>query len=251
MNKNLTLLISSFFLSTPAFAFVPASAVTTMSLPVYGIYTSSDPTCTTGLIATVALTKTPQSINFAANPIIGSGSLPTTIGCVVIVTGNNLSNAWAAGTYTTTSTSGGGGSYPDSQCNAGGSNTGQSICNVGNGVVPTWPAKIITDAAAIGLTLKTTACSSTSDVVPLVLSTNSLCTGQNVADASVAACASGNNNNFALPTSTADASHGTKLTAPSVAGDVKFIVNPANTLGGNSSGVCNNISAPLFSFSAK
>ncbi len=250
MKKSLLIAISALLVSSSAFAYLPVSAVTTMALPVYGIYTSSDPTCMTGMIATVALTKTSQTINFASNPTIGSGALPATIGCVVIVVGDSLSNAWAAGTYTTTSTGGGGSPVSDSSCNAGGSNTGQKICNNGT---PTWPAQITADAAAIGLTLKTTSCSSgtTSDVVPLVLSTNSICTGQPVTDAAVTACNGGNINNFAMPTSAADASNGTKLTAPSAAGNLKFVVNPTNTLGGsiqNSVNTCGNIAAPLFSF---
>ena len=249
MKNQLLTALSALLFSSSAFAFLPVSAVTTMALPVYGVYTSADPTCLTGMTATVALSKTPQAFNFAAGGSLGSGPVPTTIGCVVIVAGNSLSNAWSAGTYTTTSNGGGGGASSDSVCNAGGSNTGQTICNNGT---PTWPAKITADAAAIGLTLKTTSCSSPSatDVVPLVLSTNSICTGQNAVDSLVTACANVSMNNFSMPTSVGDALHGTKLVAPSVAGDLKFIVNPANTLGGNGTS-CGNISAPLFSFTAK
>ena len=89
-----------------------------------------------------------------------------------------------------------------------------------------------------------------SEVVPLVLSTNSICTGQAAADAGVTACQNVNINNWTLPTGANDATHGTKLVAPSVAGNLKFIVNPTNTLGGTQNGGCGNISAPLFSFGA-
>jgi hypothetical protein len=250
MMKSLMLIAPALLLSGSAFAFLPVASVTTMSLPVYGVYTTSDPACVTGFSATVPLSTTPQTINFAASPAIGTGPVPATIGCAIFVIGNNLSNGWAAGNYTSTSSGdGGGGPYPDSNCNSGGSSTGQSICH---GINPTWPARIVTDAAAIGLTLVTGTCAgTTSEVVPLVLSTHSVCTGQTAADAAVPACAGGNINNFALPTSSADATNGTKLTAPSVEGDLKFVINPANTLGGQSGNKCDNIKAPLFSFVAK
>jgi hypothetical protein len=247
MKRYLLASVSALLISGSSFAYVPSSSITKMSLQVYGIYTSSDPTCTTGMTATVALTKTPQQINFADKPAIGSGSVPSTIACVVIVIGNNLSNGWAAGTYTGTSNG-----NADSACNSGGSNTGQAIC--GSGGSPQtlgWPQQITTDAAAIGLTLTTSSCSgSTSEIVPLVLSTNSACTGNQTADNGVTACTGVNINNYALPTSSGDATHGTKLTAPSAAGDLKFVVNPTNTLGGSGGGACGNLAAPLFSFAA-
>jgi hypothetical protein len=252
MKKILFLALAAISVSSSAFAFIPASSITTMSLPVYGLYTTADATCTTGLVATIPLSSTPQSLNFAQKPTLGQGSVPATIGCVIIVIGNSLSNGWASGNYTTTSNGGGSQTYNDSSCNSGGSNSGQSIC--GSGGTPqsiTWPTKITTDAAAIGLPLTTGTCTGqTSQIVPLVLSTNSVCTGQGVADASVPACAGGNNNNFALPITTSDATHGTKLTAPSLSGNLKFVVNPANTLGGFTATTCGNVAAPLFSFAA-
>jgi hypothetical protein len=241
MKKYLLVAASVAAIADPAFAYIPASSVTTMALPVYGVYTSSDPTCTTGLTATVALTKDPQELNFAENPTIGAGPIPSSIGCVVIVIGNSLSNGWAAGSYTTTSQG-----YSDSACDAGGSYTGQTICN---SATIAWPSQITSDAAAVGLTLTTGSCTgSTSEVVPLVLSTDSVCTGQQTTDASVTACANGNVNNFTPPTTASDATQGTKLTSPSASGNLKFVVNPANTLGGESGNTCGNIAAPLFSF---
>ncbi len=249
MNKKFLFALSLMLASSPAFAYLPASAITSLSLPVYGIYMTADPTCTSGLVATVALSNTAQTINFASSAIIGSGSIPSTIGCVIIVIGNSLTAGWAAGSYTGTSTNGGNNTYNDSNCNAGGTTTGQAICNSGT---VSWPSQITTDAAAVGLTLHTGTCTAvTTDVVPLVLSTDSLCTGQSTADALVTACAGGNINNFALPTSSSDATHGTKLTAPATTGDFKFIVDPANTFGGASASTCGNIAAPLFSFAAK
>jgi hypothetical protein len=248
--KKLILATLSLAFANSAFAFLPVSAITTLSLPVYGIYITADATCTSGFVATIPLSTTAKAVNFASNAAIGAGSLPSTIGCVVIVAGNNLTTAWAAGTYTDSSKGGGGDSHSDNiaACTAGGATTDQHICR-GNTV--SWPSQITTDAAAVGLTLSQTTCAGTSsDVIPLVLSTNSVCTGQSAADASVTACAGGNNNGFSLPTSTADPSNGIKLTAPSAAGDVKFVVNPSNTVGATSASSCGNISAPLFSFAA-
>ncbi|MDB5037427.1 MAG: hypothetical protein JWQ35_955, partial [Bacteriovoracaceae bacterium] len=224
MKKFLVTAISAVFISSSVFAYLPVSALTTMSLPVYGVYMSADATCTTGMVATVPLTTTPKTINFAAaqSQSIGSGNVPATIGCVVIVIGNSLSSAWSAGTYTTTSGTGNN-AVSDSSCNAGGTTTGQTICNSSAAV--TWPQQIVTDAAAIGLTLTNTCLAKTTEIVPLVLSTNSICTGQAAADASTAACVGVNMNNFTIPLTTTDATHGTKLTAPSAAGDLKFVVN--------------------------
>lgn len=249
------LLLSAFFAvfsTTTAFAYLPVSAVTSMTLPVYGIYVSSDPTCVTGMIATIPLRTTPQPINFVANPVIGTAnSMPATIGCVVIVVQDNFSSAWAAGTYTGSSYTGGGGPFSDNiaACNNGGSATGTTICNSG---VPTWPAQITADAAAIGLTLQTTNCTgaTTASVVPLVLSTNSGCTGNTYGDSGVTACAGVNMNNYAMPTSVGDTLHGTRMSAPSSAGNLKFIVNPTNSFGATGAASCGNTSAPLFSFAA-
>ena len=249
MKKSLLIAVSAILVSSSAFAFLPSTAVSTMSLPVYGVYMSADATCATGLVATVPLSKTPQTINFAANPVIGSGSLPSSIGCVVIVIGNNLNVAWKSGTYTGTSQSngGGGGPFSDGSCNPGGGTPGSTICH---GTNPTWPPQITTDAAAAGLTLQTGVCGSTTDVIPLVLSTNSICTGQLGADSAVPACAGGNVDNFVLPLTSSDPTHGTKLVSPSVTGNLKFVVNPSNAFGGTSSSTCGNLSAPLFSFAA-
>jgi hypothetical protein len=251
MKKNLFLALAAISVSSSAFAFLPTSAVTMMSLPVYGIYTSSDPTCTTGMIATIPLSLTPQTINFAKSPTIGQGSVSATIGCVVIVVGNSLSNGWASGNYTGTSLDLGVGTFNDSNCNSGGTSNGQAICGNGSAKPVSWPTQITADAATIGLALTTGTCTGVqSQIVPLVLSTNSACTGQPGVDATIPACTGGFVNNFAMPTSVGDATHGTKLTAPSTSGNLKFIVNPSNTLGGSGTTTCGNTAAPLFSFAA-
>jgi hypothetical protein len=229
-----------------ALAYLPTTSISSMTLPVYGIYMTSDSTCTTNLVATIPLSTTPKSINFVSNPIIGtSSSLPSTVGCVVIVIQNNFSSAWAAGIYAGTS---GGNSDNIVACTGGGSSTGQAICNNG---VPTWPSKVTTDAAAIGLSLKTSNCTThtATDVVPLVLSTNSTCTGNATTDSGIGGC-TGNTNNYALPLSVGDTANGTRLTAPSTSGNFKFVVNPINAFGATGGATCGNTAAPLFSFTA-
>jgi hypothetical protein len=245
--------VSAILVSSSAFAYLPVSSITTLALPVYGVYMSADPTCVTGMVATIPLSKTPQTINFASGPVIGTAdTLPATIGCVIIVVGNSLSNAWSAGHYDSLTTQ----SNPDTLCDAGGSTTGQVICGGGSGQTVSWPAQITTDAAAIGLTLATGTCvGTTTEVVPLVLSTNSICSGNSAIDASIPACNVGNGtNNWTMPTTTNDATEGTKLTAPAVTGNLKFVVNPTNTLGVSQHNsdplACGNISAPAFSFQA-
>jgi hypothetical protein len=246
MKKIFVACVLATFSSSFSFAFLPISSISSMTLPVYGVYMTSDASCITGLIATVPLSLTPQSVNFVAKPMIGAAnSLPATIGCVVIVIQNNFASAWSSGSYTGSSL---GNSDNIAACNNGGSAAGSTICNNG---VPTWPAKVTADAAAIGLTLKTSNCiaHTTADVVPLVLSTNSSCSGNSTSDSGVAAC-SGNTNNFALPASSTDPLNGTRMTAPSTAGNLKFIVNPTGAFGATSGVACGNISAPLFSFAA-
>jgi len=245
MKKQLLLSLSSFLLPVSAFAFIPAASISTMSLKVYGLYTSADPTCTAGMVATIPLSNTPQTLNFARTPTIGSGPVSATIACVVIAIANNLSNGWDAGTYASTSSG-----NSDNVCNAGGSNAGQAICGNGGAQAIGWPAKVIADAAAIGLTLTTGTCNGlTTEVVPLVLSTNAACTGNQIVDAGIGACSGGNINNFNLPTSAGDVHNGTNLNAPSAAGNLKFVVNPTDTLGSDGSS-CGNLAAPLFSFNA-
>src|SRR4051812_30294107 len=88
-------------LSGSAFAGLPRSALPSVQLAIYGIYTSSDPSCQTGLIATVPISATATLINLVSEPTFGTGTVPTNINCVIIVMRNYFSATWAAGTYTT------------------------------------------------------------------------------------------------------------------------------------------------------
>jgi hypothetical protein len=54
--KKIIILSAGFILMhSVAHADLPASAISTMNLSMYGMYTTSDPTCQTGLTATIQL----------------------------------------------------------------------------------------------------------------------------------------------------------------------------------------------------
>ena len=245
-----------------ASATIVRSGVTSAKVMLYGVYTTADPLCATGLVATVPLSTTASPFEMTQSPTIGAGQIPAGgINCVIMVMQNRFDSVVAAGTYTTTTTSGNY-TYSDSACNAGFTGTKQAICNgptnYGNGVVAgksvNWPAQIVTDAAAIGLTLTTTCAGTTADTIALYLSTASSCYGQNAKDASITGCiVSGNstNNPWQAPTSTSDTAHGIHLATVPASTSYTFVVDPTGAFGATSNNgtpSCGNVSAPLFSF---
>jgi len=242
MFKRAIVLVLFTILTHSAFGGLARSNVTDMTLGVYGIYLSADPTCQTGLIASVPLSTTPVAKNFAAavSPTLGSGAIPSSINCVVIVMEDAVALTWAAGSYTSTTNG-----ASDSVCNAGGS-LSQKICRSPNTV--TFPSQIVTDAAAAGLTL-TTSCPASptgTEAIAIYLSTDAVCSGSNTDPASC-----NNNNAFAPPSAAGDASAGILLTAPSVSGaSFTFVADPDGTTVGNNNGTCQSLGPPLFSFKA-
>ena len=241
--------VMGLLLSQLAHAVLPKSAITSMVLPIYGVYTTDDPLCLTNLTATVALKTTPENFDMMKSPTIGAGEIPAGgIKCVVMVVKNDFSSVWSAGTYTGTTSSGGGGSHSDNiaACNNGGSDSHKQICSSS---ATTWPAKITSDAAAIGLSLTTGTCAGVvTEVVPLFLSTYAKCYGSSDTDASVPGCAGGNSNAWAAPTAADDTAHGIHLSSPAPSGDYTFIVDPTNAFGATGAASCGNNSAPIFSF---
>jgi hypothetical protein len=243
MNKKI-LCISLFAivgLTSQAFAFVSNSSLLSMTLPVYAIYTTADPTCQTGLVTTVPFTSSPTNFNFVAGGPLGVGGISSSVNCAVFIIQNSLTAKIAPGSYSSTSLNGGGQTYSDSVC---GSTSGltlqQMICSSTS--MSALPTQISTDAAKAGVTIATTSCgNSLSEVVPLVLSTYSSSTGRG-----------GSSNAFSFPTGAADALHGLLLTSPSVQGNLRFVVNPTNTYGGgvqnNGPLTCNSVFPPAFSF---
>ena len=97
-----------------AHAGISRTAITTVQFSIHGLYSTSDPTCRTGLVATIPITATPTAQNFVGSPTLGTGPIPTEIKCVVMLVKNRMVTTWSAGTYTT-STLG----NPDSDCNGG------------------------------------------------------------------------------------------------------------------------------------
>ena len=69
MNKIMVLgiLVSCSF-GGSASANLAGSVTNVMTMSVYGVYTTADPLCLTGWVATSALTATPTAVNFAATP---------------------------------------------------------------------------------------------------------------------------------------------------------------------------------------
>jgi len=256
--KNLKLGLFSLgvlFSSTASWAGLALSSINTMNVTMYGMYTTSDPLCQTGLTATIPVSATGSTYNLVLGPTLGSGAVSSSIACVVILMKNTVGYGWAAGSYTSSSNQG-----SDSVCNAGGTSNA-IVCrgnNVNNSPVTTtltYPTQVATDAAKAGLTLATS-CSQSStgtEVVPLYISTYALCTGQTTADTAAgnaSTCVSnGGSTNmvFQAPTAASDAAHGAKLTAPTSAASYTFKVDPTSSVGNSGNSACGSTSPPLFS----
>ncbi|MGZ3688919.1 MAG: hypothetical protein ACXVBW_11495, partial [Bdellovibrionota bacterium] len=93
-------LLGAFFWGIPTFAYLPRAAITTETLKVYAVYTTTDATCQTGLVATVPMTATPVSVDFTKAIDAGAVSVSSPINCIIMVVANSVTVGWAAGTYT-------------------------------------------------------------------------------------------------------------------------------------------------------
>ncbi|HTM44146.1 MAG TPA: hypothetical protein VL137_04280 [Polyangiaceae bacterium] len=241
---------------------LPANAINEVSMPLYGIYTTSDPLCQTGLVATLPIKSQPTLTNLAESPTLGTGPLPEHgIACVVIVAQDRFMLGWSAGTYTGTSHFGTS-TFDDANCNAGGSEGPLMMCN-DSPLAPTWPAQILDDLAAAGIA-PAMDCSGAGDgtlAVPLYLSTAAKCVGEVVADTAIGgACDWSLNTNVTpegyrsntlsqAPTQLDDPLHGAHIDAlPAGLTHFKFIADPTPTLGGNGSNSCGGLNPPRFSF---
>ena len=250
MNRIL-IVLASVLVAVPAFANLPRSAISKMTIPVYGIYTTADATCQTGLIPTLPLSSTPVTFDMISSPTLGQGKRAKGIQCVIFVVQNSLTMNWAAGTYTTNSTqTNGSGFYSDSLCNAGGTVT-TSICN---SQVASYPAQVVSDLNALGLA-PTTTCTGTgplTGIIAFYLSTYAGCSGN--ANITTAGCSPGstdNPNTFMPPRFPNDKSSGISIAAPPEAGAYRMIIDPDKVLAGNSSPPCGPAAGPAFSFRAK
>ena len=144
--------------------FVPRTSITKAEFVIYGIYTSADPTCGTGLVATLPLTATGRTIDFSKKAAIGKTSgFSTEINCIAIVMKSGIDIDVAAGSHNA-----------GTACDNG-TTTVDADYNVSDGSQITWPAQIESDATAAGLTLMESGTSTPNSVVPIFLSTNSTC----------------------------------------------------------------------------
>ncbi len=242
---------------------LPASAITSLTIPIYAIYMTSDPTCQTGLVATVPLVANPTPTNMAASPELGTGPIPDGgVSCVVIVANDNLSLAWAPGTYTSQSHFGTS-TFEDSNCNAGGSEGPLHLCQQDKtNTEPTWPKQVKDDLDAAGLSSKLCA-NGTGEIVPLFLSSYSKCVGEVTADNSIGGGCEWSlntsvtpegyrsNSIWAAPTAAGDTKHGAHIDAlPSTVTKFKFLIDPTPTVGGNGGTSCGGLGPPRFAFQA-
>ena len=250
MTKNLNhlILICAAMASGSAFAYLPGSAINNLTMTIYGVYTTSDATCQTGLLATVPLSATPQTVNMTNIPNIGQGPVANPINCVIMVVRPTASIAWVAGTYTGTTNT-----YADTQCNAGGTIASTNYCGVS---AITWPgatSQLVKDMTALGLAMPTACANSATDIAPLYLSVNAGCT-YNTGDPTACKSPAPGADAFQPPsagtTTASDNAHGVKLAGITTSMKYKFIMSPANVMGGSSGGTCSGMGTPTFSFAS-
>lgn len=157
----------------PAAALIPGHDVTEFELDAYGIYTTADPTCQTGLTATRALSSTSEPIELRDVLRLGAFGGPIARAtssdyCVVLIVRNEVAYSWQSGTY--------GGSTngeSDSSCDAGGTDS-MPLCSTG---ALAWPTALASAyVTAFSSSAPSTCSGSTSAVVPLYFSTWSDCT---------------------------------------------------------------------------
>ena len=245
--KKLNLIVSLFLISHSAFAFIPASSITSQKVKLYAIYTTADATCQTNLVATVPMVATPLSLELTTGPQVnGSVSVSNPVNCIIAVVGNSSTlTVPASSAYTGTSAfSPTNANVADTNCAAGLAAVAGTVTNaVGNPI--TWPTQITTDLTAKSLTGATVTSTSTSDIIPIYISTNSKCTAQYATDKNVTGCtaytgvSAPTTNPHAFPTAANSTTQGILLAASIASGAAngyKLVFNPANSVGGSNGG---------------
>jgi hypothetical protein len=265
MNKfTLVMLILLGLLAYDAHAYLPRAATSDIDINIYGLYTTNDPTCQTGLVATIPMSRTPQLVDFAMSPSFGRGPVANPVKCMIVVAGSHLQATWKSGSYSATSTPGmcdasgqstvNGPYFPckDNGCDAGGttadiSSPGSEICGhcdhsvgadqkSGDGDCSpiTWPSQVKADMDAVGLGADAF-CGVNTQIIPFYVSVNSACTLNAVADQSDPLCTS-TTNAFAPPGSAGDHTNGMKLVS-AVSSSARYVLyfDTANTIGACSS----------------
>lgn len=241
-------------------ATLPASAFSRFQIPIYGIYATSDPSCTTGFVR-IGFSSTPITADFLAGNSAGSYSAASAINCVLMVAKNSAEAVIAPGAYTTTSTVGSS-TVPDSVCNAGKTFSG-ILTNFPT--APIWPANTelpMTDLAGASLSPTTTSLASANgnEIIPFYISTNSGCFGDPDRDPVALGCwRSGDSSaNFVRPivppASAGDLVNGMKLDGAAAAGqNYRFFTRLSGTIGGVVQGgqnVCGGVKTWTWGFEA-
>jgi len=219
-------------------AALPASAFSKFQFSIYGIYATSDPSCTTGFVR-IGFSSTPTAADFvASNQSAGSYTAASAINCVLMVAKNSAQAAIRPGTYTTTSTlrsrTG-----SDSVCNAGKDFSG-NLVNFDS--APVWPANTelpMTDLAGAGLSPTRASLSNATgnEIIPIYISTNSGCFGDPDRDPEGCPHSGESSVNYigpiAPPKSKGDRLNGMKLDGAAAAGnDYRFFTRLSGVIGG-------------------
>lgn len=240
-----------------ALAYLPIAAITTANMYLYGLYTTADPSCMTGLVATLPLSATAKTINMASAVTLGNGVLATSVNCVIAVVRNYSGPyTWSAASATLVFSGTSGTSlFSDniSACTNGGTVAANTSYN--NGATVVWPTQIRTDALAVGLNLLLTVPNGTAtgnEVFPIYHSVNSGCVGSAIADASTSGCVVNGVstvNPLSPPIVVNDTSNGLLLTAPAASGyTYRFYFDFSSSLGATSASTCGLVTPPLQGF---
>jgi hypothetical protein len=213
--------------------------INNVGVSLYGVYMTGDPSCQNSLIASLPLSKNPNLSNFVASPILGAGSVPSKISCVILILANSIQVGWQASA-----------AYPgaDNLCSAGGT-APINPCLSTSSVV--WPATILADAKALGLTLATS-CSATpsgTEIVPVFMSVNSSCTGNSNIDKTISGCTAlgkSTSSPSQSPVTSNSTSSGARIPLTLPNGRLIFAVDPDQVVGGIGA-TCAVTSLPVFS----
>ena len=240
--KHILKIFSLLLLSQAVMAYIPSSGISSYITYVYGSYSTSDPTCKTGWITFIPFSSTPVAFDLKQAPTMASNTLiASPVNCVMVI----MANKATISTNTTfTSTSYG----SDAVCNNLSSSTIALTTNAGTTV--SWPAAgtlPYINMAGANLTMGTTLTGTTSDILPVYFSTNSVCTGNpNTGTGDPSTCYSPSYvNGYKPPVSSSDTSYGYKLSALADSSRYKVLINPDQVIGGNGTS-CASLYAPQF-----
>lgn len=234
--KKLLLCLIAALATTNAHAALSRSAFSALDVQIHGVFVSSDPSCQTGLVQTVPVSRGGNLVNFLSGPTLGSGFVPGDVNCIVVLLRNSIGVRWNAGNYTGS----------DAACSNGGSTTVYPCTSR----TVSMPSAISSAMAAAGLT-ETTTCSSSpsgSEIVPLYISSNSACTGNSTTDSALGRSGC-DPNPFSYPTTGTNTSSGIIMTGSQAQNAYAIVIDPTGLIGGVASGSstsCTTATNPRF-----